>query len=361
MADVDELITSANSKLDRLRIERRGQKLSLRGTFPKKPEEGPGNKRCRIPLGIYANPDGVKVALARAKQAESNLDLKQWDWSRWIDDDQIDPTSSAKIIGQKFAEYKKARIKPASFRANYLYPLESLPNKPLTEQMLQVHILRRSEPGSWTRKNDVMVFSALCKFSGVEADLRDLGKGYAPTPMQPEDLPTDEQIEEIWDSLAGSDWEWVYGMMATYGLRPHEIYAIVNPKSVATETGKITIRDDSKTGRRDVWPLPDQWRQRFNLTKIVMPNIRYEGRDNQQLGQRMSANLRKKVPHKPYALRHAWAIRTAIKGIPDSIAARWMGHSIAVHSATYHEAISQLQHEIIWRQANRDDFPEGEK
>ncbi|MBD1914603.1 MULTISPECIES: hypothetical protein [Cyanophyceae] len=40
-------------------------------------------------------------------------------------------------------------------------------------------------------------------------------------------------------------------------------------------------------------------------------------------------------------------------GVPDSIAARWMGHSVAVHAKNYHAAISQLQHEAIWRRANQ--------
>ena len=34
MPDIDKLIKTGNSKLDVLRIERRGQKLSLRGTLP---------------------------------------------------------------------------------------------------------------------------------------------------------------------------------------------------------------------------------------------------------------------------------------------------------------------------------------
>ncbi|NEZ61091.1 hypothetical protein [Adonisia turfae] len=360
MPDVDKLIKAANSKLDILRIERRGQKLSLRGTLPKKPGKGRGNEQQRIPLKIYANADGVKVALARAKRAESDLSLQQWDWSHWTGEE-VDSIQSAQVLAKKFAEYKKPSIKASSFRANYLYPLESLPNKPLTEEMLRAHIQQRNEPGTWARKNDVMVFTALCKFAKVPVDLKDLGKGYTAKPVKPDDLPTDEKIETIWESLKGTTWEWAYGMMATYGLRPHEIFAIIDPVGVATKTGKISIAEDSKTGQRDVWPLPDRWRERFNLANVIMPNIRYEGRDNQQLGQRMSSNLRKKIPHKPYALRHAWAIRSAVMGVPDSIAARWMGHSISIHAATYHAAISQRQHETIWEKVNKDDSQEEEK
>jgi integrase len=146
-------------------------------------------------------------------------------------------------------------------------------------------------------------------------------------------------------------------MLAIYGLRPHEVFKIANTRAIGSQTGKITILEETKTGARDVWPLPDKWRSQFNVSQVIYPDIRIEGRDNQGIGERISANLRgpknRRIPHIPYALRHAYAIRSAVMGIPDSIAARWMGHSVAVHAETYHAAISQLQHEAIWRRANQ--------
>ncbi len=67
-------------------------------------------------------------------------------------------------------------------------------------------------------------------------------------------------------------------MLATYDLRPHEVFRIANTKGIANDTGKITILEDSKTGRRDVWPLPNEWRSQFNLAEVVFPRIRIEGR-----------------------------------------------------------------------------------
>ncbi|MEM1242166.1 MAG: hypothetical protein AAGI45_20220 [Cyanobacteria bacterium P01_H01_bin.26] len=350
---VDQLIEDANRKLNRVKIMRRDRKLTIRASFPKKPGEGRGNRQQTIALGVYANPDGVDTALGRAQKAESDLRLEKWDWANW-EAGGDNARQSAAVLARQFAKRKQqSGIKPATYRANYKFPLESLPDKPLTEELLRSHIQNRSKPKTWTRKNDVMVFNALCKFAGVEANLSDLGKGYKPEPVRPDDLPTDDEIVEIWQSLKGSSWQWAYGVMATYGLRPHEVFGIINHKGIATDTGKITIRDESKTGRRDVWPLPDAWRHKFNLKNVVMPNIQIEDRDNQQLSNRMSANLRNKIPHTPKALRHAWAIRSAVLGIPDSIAARWMGHSVAVHAETYHAAINQLQHEAIWRRANQ--------
>lgn len=349
---VDAAIVRANRGLNRVKIERRDRKLALRGTLPVKPGEPGQRKRRYIALGIYANPDGVKVAKAKAQKLESDLNLDRFNWFDWEADVLSAGSKSAQDWGKEFAQKKQLSIKPASYRANYEDPLKSLPNKTLSEELLRAHILSRSAVDSWTRKNDCMVYTALCKFAGISADFSDIRGNHKPKPVKASDLPSDEEIEQIWDTLSPG-WQWIYGMLATYGLRPHEVFRIADHKGIASPTGKISILDDSKTGGRDVWPLPDKWRAQFNLTTVVLPDIRFEGRDNQQMGQRVSANLRGKLPHKPYALRHAWAIRSAVMGVPDSIAARWMGHSVAVHAETYHAAINQLQHEAIWRRANQ--------
>ena len=353
MDKVDQAIEKVNQGLSRVAIERRGSKLALRGSFPKKPGEGRGNKQRQIALGIFANPDGVKVAKAKAQRLESDLNMDRFKWSDW-------ENGRAAATGQKtaadwakeFGKIKAATVKETSFQANYDEPLRSLPKKPLTEEMLVAHIISRGAANTWTRKNDCMVFKQLAKFAGQSVDFSTIKGSYKPKPISPDDLPSDEEIEAIWQSITTPGWRWIYGMLATYGLRPHEVFKIADTKGISTPNGKISVMDDSKTGRRDVWPLPDKWREKFNLTEVVMPNIKMEGRNNQKLGQRISANL-KKVPHTPYALRHAWAIRSAVMGVPDSIAARWMGHSVAVHAETYHAAISELQHEAIWKRANQ--------
>jgi integrase len=253
---------------------------------------------------------------------------------------------------KEFGAIKAGTIQASSYESNYRDPLDSLPNQPLTEALLIAHILGRSQPSTWTRNNDCMVFKQVAKFAGVTVDFSAIKGKYKPKAISADDVPSDEEIEVIWESISTPGWQWVYGMLATYGLRPHEVFKIANYKGITSPNGKITILDDSKTGRRDVWPLPDKWRSRFNLAEVVLPAIRIEGRDNRELGQRVSANLRK-IPHTPYALRHGWAIRSAVMGIPDSIAARWMGHSVAVHAEIYHAAINQLQHEAIWRRANQ--------
>jgi integrase len=47
------------------------------------------------------------------------------------------------------------------------------------------------------------------------------------------------------------------------------------------------------------------------------------------------------LPLTPYDLRHAWAVRTIHIGLPDTVAARMMGHSVAIHTRTYHHWITR--------------------
>ena len=52
--------------------------------------------------------------------------------------------------------------------------------------------------------------------------------------------------------------------------------------------------------------------------------------------------IRRRVPgFQLYDLRHAWAIRSISKLPSTSIAAKCMGHDIAVHHRTYHRWIDQ--------------------
>lgn len=83
MEKVDRLIEKANAGLDRVKIIRRDRKLALRGSFPRKPGEGRGNRQRLISLGVFANLDGVKVAINRAQQLESDLNLERFDWADW--------------------------------------------------------------------------------------------------------------------------------------------------------------------------------------------------------------------------------------------------------------------------------------
>jgi integrase len=52
-----------------------------------------------------------------------------------------------------------------------------------------------------------------------------------------------------------------------------------------------------------------------------------------------------KLPFHLYDMRHRWAIRTLEIGLDISLAAQQMGHSVQMHSETYHHWISEDVHQ----------------
>jgi integrase len=133
-------------------------------------------------------------------------------------------------------------------------------------------------------------------------------------------------------------------MMATFGIRPHEVFQC-DREEFLRKPEDLCILADSKTGRktggrrtRAIYP---EWVETFRLTDIPT-NFSSRGADNTAKGQNVSRWFRDAgVPFEPYNLRHAWAIRCLMLDIPDVIAARMMGHSIAHHQQIYLHWIQQ--------------------
>ena len=137
--------------------------------------------------------------------------------------------------------------------------------------------------------------------------------------------------------------------MATYGLRNHEVF--FSDLSALRDEGDRVIRvlPTTKTGEHQVWPFNPDWVERFDLLKLgrepqALPVISTDLRTTtlQQVGRRVTEQFRRyDLPLTPYDLRHAWAVRTIHIGLPDTVSARMMGHSVAIHTRTYHHWITR--------------------
>ena len=86
------------------------------------------------------------------------------------------------------------------------------------------------------------------------------------------------------------------------------------------------------------------FRNKLGKNPELLPNI------NKDLGVTTLQNIGKKITDqfkryslkiKPYDLRHAWAVRTIFYDLPDTVAARMMGHSVSLHTQTYHHWITK--------------------
>ena len=116
----------------------------------------------------------------------------------------------------------------------------------------------------------------------------------------------------------------------------------------------IRVLPTTKTGEHQVWPFHPDWVDRFDLIALgqdrtALPHVQTDLRRTtlQQVGRRISEQFRRYgLPITPYDLRHAWAVRTIHIGLPDTVAARMMGHSVAIHTRTYHHWITRRDQQL---------------
>jgi len=219
------------------------------------------------------------------------------------------------------------------------------------------------------------------------------GKVKAPKPRF---IPKTEDIEAWLDQLVRLDpfRGWVMAMVATYGLRNHEIWHLdalpgeieANPRLVSV--GSFISSSDgteTKTGHRFALALPEAWLERYRLNDLqysramleqlrqrfpICTSERSDGglqfHNNESLSRVLSHWFRnsaredrelpvklygwhqpRQVPGRPkpkakrerckvYDLRHAWALRAKETTTwSTTLKALAMGHSEAVHTRRY--------------------------
>jgi hypothetical protein len=229
------------------------------------------------------------------------------------------------------------------------------------------------------------------------------GRLRAPAPRH---IPRTEDVQEwldrvvLLDPLRG----WVMAMIATYGLRGHEVWHIdrlpgeVEGDASVIEVGSFRSHGDgseTKTGHRFALPLPVEWVSRYRLDEreharrmlaelrrrhairtaerpdgtvqffnngdlsIVLAHwLRNRGREDREIPVKLFGyHQPRPLPGKPkprakrdrcklYDLRHAWALRAkATTTWSTAVKAASMGHSEAVHANRY-LAEEQAEHKL---------------
>jgi integrase len=368
---IDPRIAQVNQRLKAaqlgLQIERRGQKLSLRGTLPPRP----GSHRLRayqqrIGLNLPATATGLKQAEQEAKIIAAQLLQHSFDWRRYLPVTgggllhQMDLPQKLRAFELHFLEQQTQVNRVASVRTTwetaylpYLRKLEAVaqshPQLSLTEAIYAA--VRSTQANSRSRQVCCTALQALAKFLQIELpiDLKTFWGNYSSSHTQVRRLPSDQEIVAAIDRIPNLSWRFVYGVMATYGLRNHEVFfcdygALIQNQPEAT----IEVLNTTKTGNHEVWPFYPEWVEQFALQQVRLPGINTDLNHTtlQRIGQKVTSQFRRyEIPFSPYDLRHAWAVRTIHFGLPDTVAARMMGHSVAVHTRTYHRWITRRDHQ----------------
>lgn len=245
-----------------------------------------------------------------------------------------------------------------TWRTDYLRVFHRLPqDEALTPEILKSLAISTS-PDTRTRKRFCIALGALARFSGLEINLKPYSGSYCFNSACRRNLPDDIEIVAGFEQVKDQSWRWVYGMIAAYGLRPHEVFYLDYQR---IKIGNPALRVlGGKTGERLVFPFYPEWLEQFDLRTVVLPRV--SGATNGDLGHRVAQAFRRvKLPFGAYDLRHCWAVRTLEFGLELPLAARQMGHSTKVHTEIYHAWISEkVQHrafEALMAKPNRPQAP----
>jgi len=355
-----------------LRIEKRGKVLNIRGSLPDKKFHNL-SKIQRISLKLPFNIKGLEEAKKAIELVDFQLKKNQFYWSHWIKGKAISPIkTNNSVVSNEIESFKKhffadtSRSKSQAGMIStwqsaykpYLNRLIGVSNKSthkLNEELL-VKILLSYKENSRSRQQCGIVLSALAKHLKLELpeNWKQLQSGYGIHESNFRALPSDEEIINSFQLIPNPKWRFVFGLMATYGLRNHEVF--FSDLSCLKKGGDKILRvfPNTKTGEHQVWPFHPEWVSLFELDKVIntsdlLPDIKTNLKETtlQHIGRRVSEQFRRyKISFTPYDLRHAWAVRTILIGLPNTVAAKMMGHSVSIHTKTYHHWITRRDQQI---------------
>jgi integrase len=323
-----------------------GKRLRLRATLPL-PD---GNwKQQRISTAM-SYPAGVEQARKLAEELGRDIELHRmgldpFPFGRWLSgsqklgSDPADAVSGVEAIRRTEQWWSQQRRRgesaAVSWATDYASPLKPLLSIEAVDLRVLTALVESKAVGSRSRRRASIAAVAVARALDLGSDtvqaLKELGKGYSSQKdAAPRDLPSEALIVEVIDALP-ADWQWVAGVCATYGARPHEALLMATVEC----NGLVVIRG-GKTGARQGLPLPKAWIERWELEAKRLPGINLD-RDHRTVGSQLGVALRRYgAPFLPYDLRHAWAVRAIHNPqISPSLAAKSLGHSLMVHTSLY--------------------------
>lgn len=311
-------------------------RLFLQGTLPLK-DGSPGRKQQRIALGIDDTAQNRRIAEKRLKLLERELAKGTFSWADWTDVKQgiswrkaIDLLYRKKVIN--------GRTSQATWDVRIMgYLRKADLAQPVTTSGLQEFITRYDRSQA-AYKDVFYLCKTIAQLSGVV--FPDIGTPLYGAKGRTLDVPDDSEIIH-WVLNAGQPYQWAFGCIATYGLRPHELTG-------STFDGtRLVVPDETKTGYRVVIPLHADWVAAFDLLNVqpLPASVRYEPRPDELSQWLNKRRLAMKVKWTTRSLRNAYAGRLWRLGgseLDVFTAARLMGHSPEMHTRTYRAFISGL-------------------
>ena len=355
----DQWIKGLNKKLDRCSVSVRAGKdaIYLVATLPSKTDPGKQQQQ-RVPTGCKASQaDDRKRVKDLAFKLDEDLLCGTFSWGDWTKDKlKSGPTKGREVItfgelAQAIEDRFDANYPDASKTGRGVYTSKFKPAinriKLLSgaADMQSICSVVKSIESPSSRKNTGSIISGALDHLDLGWDKKPLfeaGSGYKKTDLTEKDIPSDEEMLAIWDSIPDPRWKWVHGMVMAIGCRPSELLSVSFEDEVVN---LMTFKTKGEPYPRESWALPDEWIKELKLKKICLPPC-----DRLNISAQYSDYMeRNKLKYWPlYNLRHAYAIRCLVQGIEVGLAARLMGHSVEMHRQHYKRWINQNHMDALY-------------
>lgn len=233
-----------------LRLERRGGRLGLRGPLPSRRGDGTHPVQ-RLSLGLPPTAEGLERARRELRRVVQQLQRQRFDWSDWRGaappeslrsaESRAEPLTAggeALIEGFERAFFADPRRRAnaagsrTTWRGAYLPYLRRLRDhtptgaEPTPGPELMLEVLESYPPGSRSRQQCGTALAALARHLALDlpADWSERAGGYGLHAARFRRLPSDAQILQLVEQIPNPSWRLAYGLMATYGLRNHEVF-----------------------------------------------------------------------------------------------------------------------------------------
>ena len=332
-----------NSQLSRVSIREKKGNLYLRGQFP---EHGQMVRR-EMALKIKATKEGLSIALGKAKEIDAQLMLGKWEAV------QREKLTVAKAVEQYEIDYwnrhEKTLDRLESWK-KYQYGccFKYLPEDEVFNSVLLLKAVCYFPSGSFMQKNFCSLIRPLAKFHKVEFDFRPY-MTYQKPELNFRELPTVEMIVQAYKEEKYFPHKWGLGVLATFGLRPHELYK--SEFNFESEPQLVYVGEKTKRKKpRTVFPLKIDGLDFLEIPiQIDKLKARCKGVTNLQVGHTVNKWFQK-YPFSPYQLRHFYAVRGAMEGIGPVFMSKWMGHDITIHYKHYGSLLGDRESEQLWKQ-----------
>lgn len=346
-------IDKANSFLKqqgvRVQLARKSNSIQLNATLPIKegdrPTSGKGTKQYQIThLKCFANSEGIKKALKEAIYLDELVRFDKFDWSAYLST--LTAIAAPKVWKDAITTFEdnywitrsKNRKTLNTWDKSYFDLFKKLDIDAEINDRSIIEAIKRTDANTVTRNNLVRVLKAVCKLIDFKFDFSSYSCSSSKIQRKERKIPSDDEIVKAWQTMPDEATKWVFGTIATYGLRPEEIFINLHLKEYLDPSNTLSIfyvDGDCKTGDRKMLPLKPEWVDLFHL-KDPQPLVSHAAKLEYIISW-----VNKKFRRSPYwqrgayDLRHGYAIRGHRYGIPVADMARYMGHDTETHVKEY--------------------------